>query len=66
MKTIVEMANFDRRNVSEIMKERFGFDRFNSEEQRESVEAVLNSEKDVVVSMATNSGKSLCFWLASK
>lgn len=54
------------KEVLAIMKEDFGFDRFKSKHQRESVQAVLNGEKNVIVSMATNSGKSLCFQLASK
>lgn len=60
------MAKFEEKEVLEVMKDDFGFDQFKSEKQRESVEAVLAGEKNVIVSMATNSGKSLCFQLASK
>lgn len=60
------MDNFDEKKVLEVMKDDFGFEQFKSDKQRESVKAVLSGEKNVIVSMATNSGKSLCFQLASK
>lgn len=60
------MAKFEEKEVLEIMKSVFGFDRFKCDGQRDSVHAVLSGEKNVIVSMATNSGKSLCFQLASK
>lgn len=60
------MNKFSDKEILEIMKDDFGFVGFKSPAQKESVEAVLNGEKNIIVSMATNSGKSLCFQLPSE
>lgn len=52
--------------ISEAMLDTFGYVSFKSNAQRESVMAVLNGDKNIIVSMATNAGKSLCFQLPSK
>lgn len=48
------------------MQVKFGFTDFKSAEQEASVKAVLRRDKNIIVSMASNSGKSLCFQLAGK
>jgi superfamily II DNA helicase RecQ len=49
--------------ILDVMNETFGYENFKSEAQKKSVEAVMRGDKNIVVSMATNSGKSLCFQL---
>lgn len=60
------MVKFEEKEVLEIMKNVFGFDQFKCDAQRDSIHAVLSGERNVIVSTATNSGKSLCFQLACK
>lgn len=48
------------------MSEVFGYSGFKNSEQGDSVRAVLRGDKNIIVSMATNAGKSLCFQLPSK
>lgn len=48
------------------MQEIFGFTAYKSGAQRDSIEAVLSGSKNVIVSMATNAGKSLCFQLTGE
>lgn len=52
--------------IQGIMQDDFGYSCFKSVHQEKSVKAVLNGEKDVIVSMPTNSGKSLCFQFPGK
>lgn len=49
--------------IEETMQNIFGFSSFLNNAQKESVNAVLSGEKNVIVSMATHAGKSLCFQL---
>jgi superfamily II DNA helicase RecQ len=60
------MSKISEKEIREVMRDTFGFEDFKSETQKESVMAVLNGDKNIIVSMPTNSGKSLCFQLPSK
>lgn len=55
----------DDKAIRAVMADEFGFEDFKSREQQKTVEAVLGGVKNLVVSMATNSGKSLCFQIPS-
>lgn len=48
------------------MKDTFGFNGFMSSKQKDAVKAVLCGDENVIVSMPTNSGKSLCFQLPGR
>lgn len=60
------MEKISEKEMLEAMLDTFGFESFKSDTQKESVKAVLRGDKNIIVSMATNSGKSLCFQLPSK
>lgn len=53
-------------NLLSILQEDFGFPNFKSDAQKEVLKQIINSEKDVIVSLATNSGKSACYQIAGK
>lgn len=54
---------FSEAEIKDVMKDVFGFDDFKSPAQKQAVDAVLAGEKNIIVSMAANGGKSLCFQL---
>lgn len=53
----------DENEIRKVMKEVFKFSDYKSKAQEEAIKAVLNGEKNVIVSMASHAGKSLCFQL---
>lgn len=55
----------DNTEIRQIMKNIFGYEDFKSPVQEQSVHAVLSGAKNIVVSMPTMAGKSLCFHLPS-
>lgn len=57
---------YDDKCILKKMQETFGFHSYLSFEQEKSIKAVLSGDKNVIVSMPTSSGKSLCFQLAGK
>ena len=57
---------YDDKDILKNMQETFGFQSYMSFEQEKSVKAVLRGDKNIIVSMPTSSGKSLCFYLPSK
>lgn len=57
------MVKYDSREIRKVMKKTFGYTDFKSCTQKKAVEAVLSGAKNILVSMPTTGGKSLCYQL---
>lgn len=49
----------------EVLKDTFDFTDFKSEDQEKACKLVMSGEKNIVISMATQAGKTLCYQLPS-
>jgi len=53
-------------NHLQVLRETFGFNDWLNEKQEKGFDAIASGKKNVVISNASGSGKSLCFQLYGK
>lgn len=59
------MSNISLSEYREVIKDTFDYEDFKSEDQRKAVEIVMSGAKNILISMATHAGKTLCFQIPS-
>lgn len=59
------MSNISLSEYREVIKDTFDYEDFKSEDQRKAVEIVMSGAKNILISMATQAGKTLCFQIPS-
>lgn len=59
------MSEFSDREIIDSLKDTFDFENFKSEDQEKAAKLILSGEKNILISMATQAGKTLCYQLPS-
>lgn len=59
------MSSISASEYREVIKDTFDYDDFKSDDQRKAVKIVMSGAKNILISMATQAGKTLCFQIAS-
>ncbi|KAG5675404.1 hypothetical protein PVAND_005312 [Polypedilum vanderplanki] len=59
------MSNITERDYKNALKDGFDFDDFKSVDQKRAIECIMTGEKNILISLATQAGKSLCYQLIS-
>lgn len=59
------MSVITQHEYENALKDTFEFNSFKSDDQKKAVECIMSGEKNVIISIATQGGKSLCYQLPS-
>jgi RecQ family ATP-dependent DNA helicase len=56
---------FSDREIKDVLKDTFDFDDFKSKDQEQAAKLILSGEKNILISLPTHGGKTLCYQLPS-